>query len=141
MGKPTGFLEYERKDGPVTAPKERIKNFKEFHGQLPEEEQRLQGARCMECGVPFCQAGTMIAGMASGCPLHNLVPEVNDLVWHGNWEQAYVRLSKTHCFPELLPGSAPRCVRRPVPAGCTQNRFLRRKMNVRSLNMLTRMVW
>ena len=82
MGKPTGFLEYERKDGPVTAPKERIKNFKEFHGQLPEEEQRLQGARCMECGVPFCQAGTMIAGMASGCPLHNLVPEVNDLVWH-----------------------------------------------------------
>ena len=75
MGKPTGFLEYERKDGPVTAPKERIKNFKEFHGQLPEEEQRLQGARCMECGVPFCQAGTMIAGMASGCPLHNLVPE------------------------------------------------------------------
>ena len=66
MGKPTGFLEYERKDGPVTAPKERIKNFKEFHGQLPEEEQRLQGARCMECGVPFCQAGTMIAGMASG---------------------------------------------------------------------------
>ena len=67
-GKPTGFLEYERKDGPVTAPKERIKNFKEFHGQLPEEEQRLQGARCMECGVPFCQAGTMIAGMASGMP-------------------------------------------------------------------------
>ena len=53
MGKPTGFLEYERKDGPVTVPKERIKNFKEFHGQLPEEEQRLQGARCMECGVPF----------------------------------------------------------------------------------------
>ena len=107
MGKPTGFLEYERKDGPVTAPKERIKNFKEFHGQLPEEEQRLQGARCMECGVPFCQAGTMIAGMASGCPLHNLVPEVNDLVWHGNWEQAYVRLSKTHCFPEFTSRVCP----------------------------------
>lgn len=107
MGKPTGFLEYERKDGPVTVPKERIKNFKEFHGQLPEEEQRLQGARCMECGVPFCQAGTMIAGMASGCPLHNLVPEVNDLVWHGNWEQAYVRLSKTHCFPEFTSRVCP----------------------------------
>ena len=107
MGKPTGFLEYERKDGPVTVPKERIKNFKEFHGQLPEEEQRLQGARCMDCGVPFCQAGTMIAGMASGCPLHNLVPEVNDLVWHGNWEQAYVRLSKTHCFPEFTSRVCP----------------------------------
>ena len=107
MGKPTGFLEYERKDGPVTAPKKRIENFKEFHGQLPEEEQRLQGARCMECGVPFCQAGTMIAGMASGCPLHNLVPEVNDLVWHGNWEQAYVRLSKTHCFPEFTSRVCP----------------------------------
>lgn len=61
----------------------------------------------MECGVPFCQAGTMIAGMASGCPLHNLVPEVNDLVWHGNWEQAYVRLSKTHCFPEFTSRVCP----------------------------------
>ena len=81
MGKPTGFLEYERKNGPVVPPCERVKNFKEFHGQLNLEEQRLQGARCMECGVPFCQAGTMIAGMASGCPLHNLVPEVKDLVF------------------------------------------------------------
>ena len=61
----------------------------------------------MECGVPFCQAGTMIAGMASGCPLHNLVPEVNDLVWHGNLEQAYVRLSKTHCFPEFTSRVCP----------------------------------
>ena len=112
MGKPTGFLEYERKDGPVTAPKERIKNFKEFHGQLPEEEQRLQGARCMECGVPFCQAGTMIAGMASGCPLHNLVPEVNDLVWHGNWEQLMSACQRHTASRNLLPGSAPRCVRR-----------------------------
>ncbi len=107
MGKPTGFLEYERKDGPVTAPAERIKDFHEFHGQLSEEEQRLQGARCMECGVPFCQAGVMIAGMASGCPLHNLVPEINDLVYHGNWEQAYVRLTKTHCFPEFTSRVCP----------------------------------
>ncbi|MDO4292133.1 MAG: glutamate synthase subunit beta [Eubacteriales bacterium] len=107
MGKPTGFLEYERKDGPVEAPGERIRDFKEFHGQLPEKEQRLQGARCMECGVPFCQSGMMIAGMASGCPLHNLVPEMNDLVWHGNWEQAYVRLTKTHCFPEFTSRVCP----------------------------------
>lgn len=107
MGKPTGFLEYERKDGPVTGPAERIKNFNEFHGRLSEEQQRLQGARCMECGVPFCQAGMMIAGMASGCPLHNLVPEINDLVYHGNFEQAYVRLSKTHCFPEFTSRVCP----------------------------------
>ena len=65
MGKSTGFLEYERKTGPVSAPGERIKNFRDFHGTLSEEQQRLQGARCMECGVPFCQAGVMIAGMAS----------------------------------------------------------------------------
>ncbi len=107
MGKPTGFLEYERQDGPVTAPGQRIENFREFHGALSPEDQRLQGARCMECGVPFCQAGMMIAGMASGCPLHNLVPEINDLVYHGNWEQAYVRLSKTHCFPEFTSRVCP----------------------------------
>ena len=86
MGKPQGFLEYNRVDAPVVPEKERIENFKEFHGLLSEEEQRLQGARCMECGVPFCQAGVSISGMTSGCPLHNLVPEINDLVYHGNWE-------------------------------------------------------
>lgn len=107
MGKPTGFLEYERKNGPVVSPSERIRNFKEFHGQLNREEQSRQGARCMECGVPFCQAGTMIAGMASGCPLQNLVPEVNDLVFKGNWEEAYNRLSRTHCFPEFTSRVCP----------------------------------
>ena len=107
MGKATGLLEYDRKNGPEVSAAERIKNFNEFHGRLPLEEQRDQGARCMECGVPFCQAGTMIAGMASGCPLHNLVPEVNDLVYHGNWEQAYVRLSKTHSFPEFTSRVCP----------------------------------
>ena len=89
MGKPTGFLEYERKVGECAAPLERIKNFREFHGNLPKTEQQLQGARCMACGVPFCQAGVMIAGMVSGCPLQNLVPEWNDLVYSGNWEKAY----------------------------------------------------
>lgn len=107
MGKATGFLEYERKNGSVVPPLERIKNFEEFHGELSAREQQNQGARCMDCGVPFCQAGTMIAGMASGCPLHNLVPELNDLVYHGNWEQAYQRLSKTHSFPEFTSRVCP----------------------------------
>ncbi len=90
MGKPTGFMEYEREVSKAVKPGERIKNFNEFHEHLPQEKQMLQGARCMECGVPFCQAGMDICGMTSGCPLHNLVPEWNDLVYMGNWEQAYI---------------------------------------------------
>lgn len=101
MGKPTGFLEYERQDAKAEAPLSRVSHFNEFHKPLLLEEQQKQGARCMECGVPFCQYGGMIGGMTSGCPLHNLVPETNDLVYTGKWEQAYVRLEKTHCFPEF----------------------------------------
>lgn len=107
MGKATGFLEYKRKDGPVVPELERIHNFNEFHKENSLEEQRLQGARCMDCGVPFCQAGCNIAGMTSGCPLHNLVPELNDLVYQGNFEQAYIRLSQTHCFPEFTSRVCP----------------------------------
>ncbi len=107
MGKPTGFMEYERKTGAVLAPKERIKNFREFHLPLSVKEQQTQGARCMECGVPFCQAGMLIEGMASGCPLHNLIPEWNDLVYSGNWEQAYSRLIKTNNFPEFTSRVCP----------------------------------
>lgn len=107
MGKPTGFMDYERKTSKAIAPKERILNFHEFHIPLSEEEQRKQGARCMECGVPFCQAGMMIEGMASGCPLHNLIPEWNDLVYSGNWEQAYNRLKKTNNFPEFTSRVCP----------------------------------
>jgi glutamate synthase (NADPH/NADH) small chain len=88
-------------------PKSRIKHFNEFHEHMPKEKQQLQGARCMECGVPFCQAGMMICGMASGCPLHNLVPEWNDLVYTGNWEQAYNRLKKTNNFPEFTSRVCP----------------------------------
>ena len=101
MGKPTGFLEYERKNAKVAKPLERIKNFNEFRTPLSVKEQQQQGARCMECGIPFCQSGMMIAGMASGCPLNNLVPETNDLVYRGNWKQAYERIASTHCFPEF----------------------------------------
>jgi len=107
MGKDTGFMEYCRKNGETVPVSERIKNFNEFHKNLNKEEQRKQAARCMDCGVPFCQAGTMIAGMASGCPLHNLVPEINDFVYKGNYEQAYKRLSKTHAFPEFTSRVCP----------------------------------
>ena len=107
MGKTTGFLEYGRKDGPVREEEERIRDFREFHEVLDLKEQRKQAARCMDCGVPFCQAGVMIAGMASGCPLHNLVPEINDLVYRGRMEEAYYRLSITHSFPEFTSRVCP----------------------------------
>lgn len=101
MGKLTGFLEYDRKTSRALPPEERLKNFEEFHVPLSEEEQMLQGARCMDCGVPFCQAGVTLRGMTSGCPLNNLCPEWNDLVYHGNWEGAAWRLLKTNAFPEF----------------------------------------
>ena len=117
MGKPTGFLEYDREVSKAVKPheriknaiepKERIKNFKEFHIPLSMEKQQVQGARCMNCGVPFCQSGMTIMGMTSGCPLHNLVPEWNDLVYTGNWQQAYNRLKKTNSFPEFTSRVCP----------------------------------
>ena len=107
MGKPTGFLEYQRQDSECIAPKERIKNFNEFHLPLSEKSQQMQGARCMACGVAFCQFGDEIKGMVSGCPLHNLVPEWNDLVYQGNWKSAYDRLVKTNCFPEFTSRVCP----------------------------------
>lgn len=107
MGKPTGFLDYDRENSIAVEPKERISHFHEFHTPLSKEKQQLQGARCMACGVPFCQSGMMIGGMASGCPLHNLIPEWNDLVYTGNWEQAYYRLTKTSCFPEFTSRVCP----------------------------------
>ncbi|MBQ6843870.1 MAG: glutamate synthase subunit beta [Agathobacter sp.] len=107
MAKANGFLEYKRKNGPETPAGERIHNFEEFHGSLHLEEQRKQAARCMDCGIPFCQAGVQISGKLSGCPLHNLVPEINDLVYQGNFEAAYSRLSQTHCFPEFTSRVCP----------------------------------
>jgi len=107
MGKTTGFLEYARADGKVRCEAERIKDFMEFHERLKEPDQRLQAARCMDCGIPFCQAGLMISGMVSGCPLHNLVPEINDLVYRGRMAEAYRRLSMTHSFPEFTSRVCP----------------------------------
>lgn len=107
MGKPTGFMDYSRQTAVAAEPKERIKNFNEFHTPLSQEEQQKQGARCMACGVPFCQAGIEIMGMTTGCPLHNLVPEWNDLIYTGNWKQAYNRLKKTNNFPEFTSRVCP----------------------------------
>ena len=107
MGKTSGFLEYHRVPGPVRPEEERSMDFREFHDMLPIAKQREQAARCMDCGIPFCQAGVMIAGMASGCPLHNLVPEVNDLVYRGQMEEAMRRLSVTHSFPEFTSRVCP----------------------------------
>ncbi|MGL5435789.1 MAG: glutamate synthase subunit beta [Lachnospiraceae bacterium] len=115
MGKPTGFLEYDRITSEAVSPKERICNFNEFHTPLSEEEQKKQGARCMECGVPFCQSGMILSGMVSGCPLNNLIPEWNDLVFSGNWNQAYKRLKKTNSFPEFTSRVCPA----PCEAACT----------------------
>ena len=117
MGKPTGFLEFDRKEAVHKEPLERIRDFQEFKKPLSLKEQQKQGARCMECGVPFCQSGMMIAGMASGCPLHNLVPETNDLVYRGKWKQAYDRLAKTHSFPEFTSRVCPAL----CEAACTCN--------------------
>lgn len=107
MGKPTGFMDYARQDKTAEQPLERIKHFNEFYTPLSKEEQEVQGARCMACGVPFCQSGRNLMGMASGCPLHNLVPEWNDLIYNGNWEEAYYRLAKTNNFPEFTARVCP----------------------------------
>ena len=101
MGKVTGFLDYAREENKDVPVEERIKNFKEFHIPLTEEERRKQGARCMNCGVPFCQSGMKLAGMFTGCPLHNLCPEWNDEVYNGHVAHALSRLLKTNNFPEF----------------------------------------
>jgi glutamate synthase (NADPH/NADH) small chain len=107
MGKPTGFLDYEREETRAYSVQERIKNFNEFHETLSPEDRRKQAARCMECGVPFCQSGMNIGGMISGCPLNNLIPEWNDLIYRGNTEQAYKRLRITNNFPEFTSRVCP----------------------------------
>ena len=101
MAKPTGFLEYQRVDNYFIKPQQRILNFDEFHQSLNPSLRKQQGARCMNCGVPFCQSAISIKGTVSGCPLHNLIPEWNDEIYRGNEKQALARLLKTNCFPEF----------------------------------------
>jgi glutamate synthase (NADPH/NADH) small chain len=101
MGRPTGFLEYPRATPLNRAPGERLSDWREFHGHLPEASMREQGARCMDCGVPFCHTGKLVDGLTIGCPLHNLIPEWNDLIYKGHWRQALDRLHRTNNFPEF----------------------------------------
>lgn len=107
MGKSTGFMEFERKDNLAVKPLERIKNFKEFHTPMNERDRREQASRCMDCGVPFCQSGMTLGGMTSGCPLNNLVPEWNDLLYRGNYKKALQLLRQTNNFPEFTSRVCP----------------------------------
>ena len=101
MGKPTGFIEYLRELPVDRSPSERVRDWNEFHHHMDEKRLRQQGARCMDCGVPFCHTGKLISGMASGCPVNNLIPEWNDLVFRGLWREALDRLHRTNNFPEF----------------------------------------
>jgi len=101
MGKPTGFMEYERELPSDRSPLDRIKDWNEFHEHFAADKLRQQGARCMDCGIPFCHTGQLISGMASGCPVNNLIPEWNDLVYRDLWQEALQRLHKTNNFPEF----------------------------------------
>ena len=101
MGKPTGFIEYLRELPADRPPLERIRDWGEFHYHMEVKKLQQQGARCMDCGVPFCHTGTLLSGMASGCPINNLIPEWNDLVYRGLWKEALERLHKTNNFPEF----------------------------------------
>ena len=115
MGKPTGFIEYLRETPPDRSPKERLGDWNEFHLHLSEEKLKIQGARCMDCGIPFCHTGVVINGMTSGCPLHNLIPEWNDLVYRGHWREALDRLHQTNNFPEFTGRVCPA----PCEGSCT----------------------
>ncbi len=101
MGKPTGFIEYLRELPVDRTPQERVRDWNEFHHHMEDKRLRHQAARCMDCGVPFCHTGTLISGMASGCPVNNLIPEWNDLVYRGLWREALERLHRTNNFPEF----------------------------------------
>jgi glutamate synthase (NADPH) small chain len=101
LGKPTGFIEYLRELPVDRTPIERVADWKEFHFHMDEKKLREQGARCMDCGIPFCHTGTLLSGMATGCPIHNLIPEWNDLVYRGLWKEALERLHRTNNFPEF----------------------------------------
>jgi len=115
MAKPTGFMEYQRELPPDRAPEERIKDWKEFHLHFEDTKLQVQAARCMNCGIPFCHTGGLISGMASGCPVNNLIPEWNDLVYRGLWKQALDSLLKTNNFPEFTGRVCPA----PCEGSCT----------------------
>ncbi len=115
MGKPTGFMEYVREVPVDRTATERVADWNEFHKHMHEDRLKQQGARCMDCGIPFCHSGTMMAGMASGCPINNLIPEWNELVFQGRWRDALDRLHKTNNFPEFTGRVCPA----PCEGSCT----------------------
>ncbi len=114
MGKPTGFLEFKRQTIPDRPPLERIKDWKEFHDVRDDKAVSTQAARCMDCGTPYCHTGLMFGGMSSGCPINNLIPEFNDLVYRGRWDEALTRLLKTNNFPDFTGRVCPA----PCEGGC-----------------------
>jgi glutamate synthase (NADPH/NADH) small chain len=114
MGKPTGFMEYQKETGSAREPAERLGDWKEFHPWPGDDLLRRQAARCMDCGVPFCHVGGDIDGQPAGCPVNNLIPEWNDLVYRGLWREAYERLSRTNNFPEFTGRVCPA----PCEASC-----------------------
>ncbi len=115
MGKPTGFLEFGREALANRPPLERIRDWNEGHPALGPSVLTEQAARCMDCGIPFCHTGVLISGMASGCPINNLIPEWNDLVYRGQWEEASIRLHRTNNFPEFTGRVCPA----PCEGSCT----------------------
>ena len=114
MGKPTGFIEFERQTNPMRPEEERLKDWKEVYILRDEKTCETQGARCMDCGIPFCHRGEMMQGGASGCPINNLIPEWNDLIYKGRWKEALDRLHHTNNFPEFTGRVCPA----PCEAGC-----------------------
>jgi len=115
MGKPTGFMEFQRELPSDRAPLERLGDWEEFHQHFSEEKLQAQGARCMDCGIPFCHTGSLMNGMAAGCPINNLIPEWNDLVYRGLWQLALERLLITNNFPEFTGRVCPA----PCEGSCT----------------------
>ena len=120
MGKATGFLEYRRIDAEKRPPQDRIKDWDEIRLPRDPEVIKTQGARCMDCGVPFCHGGVLLSGMASGCPVRNLIPEWNELVYKGQWKEAYKRLVRANPFPEFTGRVCPA----PCEGACTEGYIL-----------------
>lgn len=115
MSKATGFLQHQRETPGERPYQERVQDWQPIHLHLPEERLQTQAMRCMDCGIPFCHKGRILNGMTTGCPIHNLIPEWNDLVYRGLWQEAYHRLEKTNNFPEFTGLVCPA----PCEASCT----------------------
>ena len=123
MGKTTGFMEYRREQPGRTPVEERLRSYTEFEQTLPDDKLRLQGARCMDCGIPFCH---------NGCPLGNVIPDWNDLVYRGRWEEAIEALHATNNFPEFTG--------RICPAPCEESCVLRINDDPVSIKLIERSI-